>query len=356
MSLTYGFYNSLKGDRKYNSEQISSIFDGIIEDGVYMSIGDQLTVKSVEGMAVKVGRGRAWFNHTWTLNDSDLLLTVEQSELLMDRIDAVVLEVNASEGVRANEIKIIKGTPASNPVKPTLEKSTYVHQYALAYINVGKNVIEITQANITNAVGTSETPFVTGILQTVSIDNLIAQWEYEWEAWLGATQLEQAQWTNQQRDAWLNWVAKQEEDLALWFEEYQGELDAIKSDMQAYSNAAKIDFETWFASIKGKLSEDAAGNLQVQIDDITEKEFNRYYGLTTKSTIINKDEAGNVESIMETSNEADTTTTFEMIQGTKVITTEIIPNNGQWKYIKLTEIATSDAGLIITESYTKVAK
>ena len=43
MSVTYGFYNSIKGDRKYNALEMSSIFDGIIVDGVYMSIGDALT-------------------------------------------------------------------------------------------------------------------------------------------------------------------------------------------------------------------------------------------------------------------------------------------------------------------------
>lgn len=35
MAFTFGFYNSLNGDRKYNAEQVSSIFDGLISDGVY---------------------------------------------------------------------------------------------------------------------------------------------------------------------------------------------------------------------------------------------------------------------------------------------------------------------------------
>ena len=47
MSVTYGFYNSIKGDRKYNALEMSSIFDGIIVDGVYMSIGDEKLAESV---------------------------------------------------------------------------------------------------------------------------------------------------------------------------------------------------------------------------------------------------------------------------------------------------------------------
>ena len=34
MSLTSGFYNSLDGDRTYNAEQMSELFDGIINDGI----------------------------------------------------------------------------------------------------------------------------------------------------------------------------------------------------------------------------------------------------------------------------------------------------------------------------------
>ena len=42
MAVTYGFYNSLNKDRVYNAEQMSSIFNGIITDGVFASIGGSL--------------------------------------------------------------------------------------------------------------------------------------------------------------------------------------------------------------------------------------------------------------------------------------------------------------------------
>ena len=45
MALTSGFYNSINGDRTYNAEQMSSIFDGIINDGVFASIGKVFQVK-----------------------------------------------------------------------------------------------------------------------------------------------------------------------------------------------------------------------------------------------------------------------------------------------------------------------
>ena len=196
MSLTYGFYNSINEDRKYNASQMSKLFDGVLNDGIFMSIGDKLMVSANTGMNVSVGTGRAWFDHTWTLNDSILLLPVTASELLLNRIDVVVLEVNNTEAVRANSIKIVKGAGATVPVAPTLVNTSEIHQYPLAHIYVGVGVTEIIAANITNKVGTSETPFATGVMQTMSIDALIAQWQGEWDNWSSVQQADYMAWFN----------------------------------------------------------------------------------------------------------------------------------------------------------------
>ena len=184
MALTYGFYNSISGDRRYNAKQMSTLFDGIIRDGVFATVGQSLMVSAGSDMTINVGTGRAWFNGTWTNNDAPLPLVVPPSETVLNRIDAVVLEVNETNEVRANSIKILKGTPATIPTNPTLTNSELVHQYPLAYIYVGANVSSIIQANITNKIGTTSTPFVTGILQTVTVEMLTAQWESEFDTWL----------------------------------------------------------------------------------------------------------------------------------------------------------------------------
>lgn len=181
MALTSGFFNSKTHDRLYDATQISTLFEGLINDGVYQSVGNIFKVSASNGMNVTVDTGRAWFNNTWTRNDALIVLTVPTSEQVLKRIDAVVLEVNSLETVRNNTIKIVKGTPASNPSKPSLTKNDNVHQYPLAYITVDPNVTAITQQKIQNAVGTSACPFVTGIIDTLDIDDLIAQWSSEFD-------------------------------------------------------------------------------------------------------------------------------------------------------------------------------
>ena len=250
MSVTYGFYNSINGDRKYNALEMSSIFDGIIVDGVYMSIGDALNVKSSGGMGITVGIGRAWFNHTWTLNDSIMPLTLESSDVLLNRIDAVVLEINNDSDVRKNTIKILKGTPASNPVKPSLIKSEMVNQYPLAYITIGKGVLSISQSNIENAIGTSACPYVTGVLKGMDIDNLIAQWGTQWAEWLSSNTDAWKAFMSGNTNEWKSFMAKNKDEWS----------DLI--------NGNTSEFETWFEHMKDQLSEDAAGNLQLQVDNL----------------------------------------------------------------------------------------
>ena len=179
MALTSGFFNSKNHDRLYDATQISTLFEGLINDGVYQGVGNIFKVSASNGMNVTVDTGRAWFNNTWTRNDALIVLTVPTAEQVLKRIDAVVLEVNTLENVRNNTIKIVKGTPASSPAKPSLTKNDNVHQYPLAYITVDPNVTAIKQQKIQNAVGTSACPFVTGIIDTLDIDDLIAQWGSE---------------------------------------------------------------------------------------------------------------------------------------------------------------------------------
>lgn len=42
--FTYGFYNSQDHDRVYDANDFSAIFNGIINDGVFMSVGDKFNV------------------------------------------------------------------------------------------------------------------------------------------------------------------------------------------------------------------------------------------------------------------------------------------------------------------------
>ena len=279
--VTSGFYDSLNHDRRYSSIQFGSIFDGVIRDGVFQHVGSRLMVSQNSGMMISVGTGRAWFNHTWTYNDSILPLTVSQSEVILDRVDAVVLEVDAREEGRTNTIKIVKGTPTSKNAKPpAMLKEKNRWQYPLAYIKVAAGVTSIRTADITNKVGTSDCPFVTAPLDKMSIDDLVKQWADQWRVfyenetadmnktnafWKEQWRIWYAGQTAEIQQTYLNWE-KQWEDFynthsgeiertaeewkvlwQTWFEEY---VNTNQTDYNAWKDNLNTDFMNWWDSIR----------------------------------------------------------------------------------------------------------
>lgn len=255
MSVSSGFFNSLNGDRKYNAAQMSAIFDGLIIDGVFASIGTAFAVKAAGGLTVNVGIGKAWFDHTWTVNDSILPMTAPEAEVLLDRIDAVVLEVNGMESVRNNTIKFVKGNPSSAPSRPTLTNEGNVHQYPLCYIYRKYGTTVINQADITPMVGTESTPFVTGILQTISLDELLGKWQDELDRFTDARSKEVD-----------DWIAQEESDFTAWFNKMKADLQQEQTVLDQWIASEQADFLAWYNQMKDQLSGDVAGNLQLEID------------------------------------------------------------------------------------------
>lgn len=197
MAVTFGFYNSKNGDRTYNAEQMSSIFSGIIKDGVFADHpeeGMQLKVTIGTGLKVVVGPGRAWFNDTWTNNDSPLELDVPAPPALdtMERIDAVVLEVNktneadstpgmtpSSVAGRSNAFVVVTGTASADPQPPTLRDGNGIHQHLIAYVRTRWDHQDSVYW-VTNMVGvTNGSPIIIGAVQSVSAENVLAQWHNE---------------------------------------------------------------------------------------------------------------------------------------------------------------------------------
>ena len=250
MSVTSGFFNSLNGDRKYNAEQMSAIFDGIINDGVFASIGTAFgVVANGTDQELSIGIGRGWFNSAWIYNDSILPLATEDSEMVLNRYDAVVIEIDHSDSGRKGDIKVIKGTPASSPVYPELIKSAYINQYPLAYIYRAAGSTVINQADVTSMIGTSECPFITGILEVMDIDTIVAKWEGEWDVW-------SSQWP-QWEALWNNWFTEQTED--------------VDADTAAWLSQMQSEFEAWFGSLQIMLDGDVAANLANEIAELQER-------------------------------------------------------------------------------------
>lgn len=213
-------FNSINGDRRYKAEDFASYFASFIGDGVFPNPSTGLQVIDNNDMSVAVQAGKGWIKGYFYQNTDDFILKVDVADSLLNRIDRVVLRLDYNK--RAVNLFIKKGTFASSPVAPLLQRDADIYELGLADIYVRAGVISIIQSNITDLRLSKELcGIVHGTIEQVDTTTIFNQY-LEW---------------------YKNITGKTEQ-----------ELQAIKENLE-------IDFNIWFNGIKKTLSGDVAGNL-----------------------------------------------------------------------------------------------
>lgn len=190
--VTYGFFDSINGDRRYNADQMSEYFKGLIGDGIYESIGDAFVVEAGSGMNVTVGSGRAVIDCKWLDNDSDASVEISVADLSHPRYTSVVLRLNYE--TRSMEIGTIDGTPAASPEKPERTWDDSIKELVVADVYVPAGATQVSDAYIEDTRSLEECGWVTGLITQLDISNLYRQWvalfndyfegiQEEYEAW-----------------------------------------------------------------------------------------------------------------------------------------------------------------------------
>lgn len=230
MAVTYGFFNSVDGDRKYDAEQLGSMFEGVIKDGVYKDVGDAFAVTATVGKVVQVGTGRGWFRNTWIKNDKPFSLTLSPPDSVLPRYDYVAIRNDKSDGGRKNSIVILKGTPATLPSPPALSNTTTIKDYPIARIYRPGGTESVTSGDISSLVGGTQTPWVTSVLESVSVSELFVRWEAEFNDWM----LDRK---SQESNAFYTWRSEQMSEFISW----KNSVQAVLSDDVAGSLTAEIE-------------------------------------------------------------------------------------------------------------------
>ena len=230
MAEKSSFFTSLNGDRKYKSSDFAEYFSTFIGNGVFPNPSTNLLVTSNGDMTINLSPGFAWINGYMYHNTDNLTLTVEHADSALKRIDRVVLKCDFIN----REIKayVKKGSFASSPIAPTLERGVNAYELALSDILVENGVISIQQSKITD---TRLDENVCGIVtQTVK-----------------------------------------EIETSELYRKLQGYIDERGQDVKGWVETTtaqwEIDFNTWFETLKDILSGDVAGNLARRILELENK-------------------------------------------------------------------------------------
>ena len=165
-----------------------------------------LMVESAGSMVVTVGTGYANVNGKVRFFDTVDNVTLNPANGTYPRIDTIVVERNDTD--REITLKYVQGDySGATPTATAPVRTANIYQIVLAQIYVGVGVTEITQADITDTrADTALCGWVVGTVDEVDVSQMTAQ--------------------------------------------------------------AQADFMAWYESMKDQLSEDAAGHLQLEIDDI----------------------------------------------------------------------------------------
>lgn len=242
MAEKSGFFNSINGDRRYKADFFAEYFSSFIGNGVFPNPSNALQVIASTNMSIIVKAGKAWINGYYYNNDTDLTLTLDTADGVLNRIDRVVLQFNTLNRAITAEIK--KGVFASNAVVPALQRDSNAYELALADIYIGKGILDITQSNITDLrLDNSKCGIVHGTIEQVDTTTLFNQYQ----TWLSEKKVsydtDMTNWTTQKKAEYEGWVA---------------ETNTLNQNQ----------FNAWFNGIQSVFEGDAVGNLTNKVNEI----------------------------------------------------------------------------------------
>lgn len=178
--VTYGFFNSVNGDRRYTADQMSNYFKGLISDGVYEGVGSALVVTAGDGMTVNVGTGRAIIDCKWINLDGVESLPISPASPTQARYTAVIVRLDREN--RQMVLTTVDGDPAASPVMPEIGDD----ELCLAMVYVTANAVSISQVNITDMRGSQHCLWVTGLIDQLDTSTLFLQWQTAFDEWFSA--------------------------------------------------------------------------------------------------------------------------------------------------------------------------
>ena len=197
-------------DRASSSAQLRGLIKSMITNGVNMTESTNLQViANGTNNTLTVKAGYVIIEGAIKHFENDVTVTLPTADMNNSRIDTVVARLNLNESVRDIVIDVVSGTASATPTEPTLTRTTNVYEVGLANILVGVGVSVISQSEVTD---TRLLNSRCGLATSIG-----------------------------------------------------------KIDTETLFTQLTTDFNAWFDNIKGQLSEDAAGNLQLQINAINDE-------------------------------------------------------------------------------------
>lgn len=230
IELASGFFNAImqdgEPDRTYNCDDLNEFLKGLVsENGIYAEVSNACQVIPSSGMnvVVKAGKGQIGFN--WFEIESDTTLEIANSDVVLNRIDRVVIQRSLTN--RNTVLYIKQGTLASNPTPPTLTRNESVYEIALADILVSKNISAITTTYITDQRSNNNVcGWIVGLIEQFDTTTLFNQYQEAQDDFINNQTQSFEDWYDSQIQIFNQWYNNQTQSFNDWFNNIKDEVKA----------------------------------------------------------------------------------------------------------------------------------
>lgn len=220
-SANAGFFDSVGRDREYAADDMNRPYRRVVSDGVfatqYGTASDDFRVIAMSGArTVMVNAGQGIVFHKWFELPSPLMVAVPANDTLYPRIDSILLRVDKNDSVRAGTVVYRKGEASSTPAPPPMNQDgNNVLEYRVANITVAPGATSIPQSVIEDLRGSSECPWVTGIIQQVDTSALFAQYQAAYQEQYSKYDEDYADYIEAQQERWDAFMESLTEELTV---------------------------------------------------------------------------------------------------------------------------------------------
>lgn len=248
VDLKCGFYNAVMvdglPDRTYNAEEVNDFLEGLVsKNGVFATVSTACQVVPSAGLQFVVKAGKGMVDNHWFKIESDVTLEVEPADVVLNRIDSVIVKHNNTDRKITLEIK--KGTLATNPVAPTLTRTEDVYEICLANILVNKNIETITTSLISDTRPNNDVcGWITGLINQMDTTTLFEQYEAAQNDFITEKTTEYEAWEGNQQnnfDTWFNDIKDDVKATSL-YREYQDVYTTQKENEQIIPIPTSIQY------------------------------------------------------------------------------------------------------------------
>lgn len=205
MAVRYGYFNSVDGDRKYNAEDMTMYFKGLVSDGIYQTIGNMFAVTATSGLTVSIGTGRALVNMHWIECDAPFTITFDAASVSSDTYQLIVLRCNLADNVRS--VGVFTKTSSDGTI--SLTNNDTVTELCIARVRIRANASSISQSDIRDYRGSSYCPWITGLIKQVDVSQLNAQFYKYYEEQTAELEAYMAQ----QKASFDSWLSSLQSEL-----------------------------------------------------------------------------------------------------------------------------------------------